>query len=78
MKYPLVRVEWDDAWGSVSWTPIEVLKETEKPASIITVGWLLLKDKEKLVVATTIDEENETACLCMTIPRGCVKGMVRL
>lgn len=71
MKYPIVLVIWDDAAGhDDAW---EDTVET-KPELIESVGFLLLKNRNYVVIAQDVDEDGKHNGRSQ-IPRGMVKKM---
>ncbi len=75
MKTPLVHVIWDDAFSTDAWTPILNLdKRTEVCHS---VGFLVAKTPELVVVAGTVSEDGE-ACCVIHIPRRMVKSITKV
>ncbi len=80
-KYPKVEVEWVDAHSSLDATTIsELIKQ--KPFLTQSVGYLMLEDKEKIILSFmnfgfNINEE----CLIkhyQVIPKGMVKKITKL
>ena len=73
-KPKLVYVEWTDAHSSDRWSTIEdALGTMTDMMHCKTVGWLLCKDKDFVLVANTMAWEGEpvpTACGTMHIPKG--------
>ena len=76
-KYPLVCVEWDDAYVTTQWVDPEELEETH--AWTLTVGWLLSDTSTQLVLTAAIaspdsDVSNHMAAR-ITLPRGMVRSI---
>ncbi len=67
----LVEVKWEDTFADVGWGGKEL-----KPVSVISVGWLLIKDKDKVVLASMIGTAGLDDYNCkQAIPRGCIKSI---
>ena len=62
-----VRVEWIDSHHIEGWTEVDKLAEIEKKI-IITIGWLVRKDKEGIVIANSLGQNPEQVCGIMCIP----------
>lgn len=69
-KYPLVWVEWEDAQGDTGWE--EVPDEVE-PCIAITAGFLIKETENYLIVASSIDTDNDHNNNRIQIPRGMVR-----
>jgi len=52
-KYPLVLVEWLDASARAGWTDLADAKDCPL-APCMSVGFLIHKDKDRLVVVATV------------------------
>lgn len=78
-KPKLVYVEWNDAHSRDRWDTIDnVLVTMTDLMHCKTVGYLLSKDVNCIVVANTIAWEGDpvpTTCGVLHIPRGCVTYM---
>lgn len=69
-QFPLVCVEWYDAYSTDAWTPIEELQASgNKPCR--TVGYCLLNNDTMIVVASTSDGAD--ACCTMHIDKRMVE-----
>ena len=85
IKLPIVEVEWIDASHYADHTVGLAGAQEMSGASTKTVGYLLKRDREKVVVAMThfydieLPKENITTeggfRIIWTIPRGCVKSI---
>ncbi len=69
-KPQMVAVEWQDAVGKGGWVKVNALPT---PARIVTVGWLIVSDNDKVTVASSVDlgDESEVGEV-ISIPRGMV------
>jgi len=80
LKYPIVLVSWFDAKdGSSGWHSIKDI-QAEKLATCYSVGWLVLKNEERIVVMSDYsNEENDhDGGRHITIPAGWVKSITYL
>jgi len=57
-KYPFVRVEWVDINSDSGWDDIETILSDE-PADCISHGWLLLKNDEKVIIASSNADDGD-------------------
>ena len=69
MRYPIVEIVWDDAAGH---DDMWLDKVVTKPELIISVGFLLLKSKDYIVIAQDLDEDGKHNGRSQ-IPRGMVR-----
>lgn len=81
-KIKRVEVEWFDSCQEhqVWWWIDEIIKEnTESKETFKSVGYLLYKDKNKTIIATSLhfgkDGEIEKAGTIFTIPTGSIKNI---
>ncbi len=65
MSYKVVQVIWKDAECVAAWTKLEDVKKAKLPV-ITTIGYLVYQDSERLVVASTISDDEVNAS--MSIP----------
>ena len=76
--YPLVEVKWNDATGESGWMDINKAK-LSKPARPVSLGYLLEKTKEKLIIFTDyiVDDEDGTLTVgnVTTIPAAWVQDV---
>ena len=79
--YPLVEVKWNDATGESGWMDINKAK-LSKPARPVSLGYLLEKTKEKLIIFTDyiVDEEDGTLTVgnVSTIPAAWVQDVTEI
>lgn len=79
IKPKLVYVEWTDAHSSDRWDTIDNASETMTDLMHCkTVGYLLCKNADCVVIANTIAWEGEsvpTTCGILHIPKGCITFM---
>jgi hypothetical protein len=75
MKPRPVKVLWQDAESWTRWDTWEHHCKRE-PYIVTTVGFELERDKKKICVALSINEDG-IASDVITIPRGCVKKITR-
>jgi hypothetical protein len=62
----VIYLEWTDACGQDGWHPIGAKDYT--PETIKTIGFLLLEDKEKVVVTHSLSDAYHNAYII--IPKG--------
>ena len=79
--YALVEVKWNDATGESGWMDINKAK-LSKPARPVSLGYLLEKTKEKLIIFTDyiVDDEDGTLTVCnvTTIPAAWVQDVTEI
>ncbi len=68
-------VTWVDACSSQEWKAIE--GSDDKPSPCVTVGFIVKETKKYIVVAGTLDVDNDNYCLAMTIPKKNITQIVR-
>jgi hypothetical protein len=82
MKDPIIiRVTWYDAHAADKWLSILDAQVTMSEIMLCeTIGYLLHKDKECIVIAHTIvlDEKCPVTCGIMHIPRKCIKSIIEV
>ncbi len=80
-KTPLVIVTWlDSVQTNGSWQHLSDFKK-QKPVTVGTVGWLIQKDDQVVVLAQSIgwtDEDNAQSAGRKVIPRCCVQKIEKL
>ena len=79
--YSLVEVKWNDATGESGWMDINKAK-LSKPAKPVSLGYLLEKTKEKLIIFTDyiVDDEDGTLTVgnVTTIPAAWVQDVTEI
>jgi len=83
MKPKIVEVEWSDARSVYECMSLPLAIETVQPfEGRQTVGYLIVKDRERIVVAGTYDKKDqhdaEGGADFTVIPRGWVKRITEL
>lgn len=81
MKYKLVKVEWDDAYGTDLWKTHDDLVEEFLNGSqfqCINVGWLIEKNSQCIVLASRIAPNEEQFGLIQTLPKKMIKKITYL
>lgn len=78
MKPRPVLIEWSDSThiSPGTWVDLDVAGEPG-PCDVITVGWLIAKDRRSVTIASSITEADDMRG-AFVIPTSCVKRMVRL
>ena len=82
-SFPLVLVEWEDAYnGNHDWFGIGALPDVFAPVICRTVGWLVREHAARLTLAMTVTDHGRgaegTLCDLFTIPRGCIRATTLL
>jgi len=76
-KYPIVYVEWIDAFACEEWHDEDELFDDhwddEKDMEIDQIGWLLKKDKRKILMASRYQPKNKKWGEIQLIPTTWVK-----
>ena len=68
-----VYIKWEDIYSHDPWIQdTDALAYMNEPCVCETIGFLILKDKDKVVVCNSVNSENQF-CGLMRIPRGCIK-----
>lgn len=74
----LYRVEWEDSASLGGWrTEEKILKDARTTVNIVSVGYLVRKGKQEIVLCQSYDEQgkiNDT----ISIPVGCVRNIRRI
>lgn len=70
-----VIVEWKDAKHGYGWQGGNLLVTVDLP-SVFSIGWLLEKNRDGVVLAQTWHEQNHAQTI--TIPRGMIVQIVDL
>jgi hypothetical protein len=72
-KKKFFEVHWVDSVSSGQWKTIEgVRKFSSKEFRIVTKGFLIMKNKKVVTIASSIGEDD-TYISMVGIPRGCIK-----
>ena len=72
----LCLIYWEDITGSSGWHgESEALKK--EPMKILSVGWLLKEDRDKVIIASTLSEDVGAADVNV-FPTGCIRKIVRI
>jgi len=75
MKTPgkLVLIEWQDSCSlNESWQDVETATQYHTSITCYSVGWVLRKDKQDIVIAATFDEAIKNVGEITAIPLSCV------
>ena len=74
MKRVLVLVKWQDTFADVGWGTEEL-----SPVKVNSVGWLIHKDKNKIVISSMVGTAGLEDYNCrQAIPRGCITSITNL
>lgn len=76
ISYPLVMVRWYDAETASEWGHIE--RDDWKLPAITTVGHLIKEGDDYIVIALSIDLDNEMCSDAITIPSGWIESFEML
>ena len=66
MKLPIVIVRWHDAVSEENWTPMKDVVSS-KPCEVYTMGYLLVKDEEKVILAHGLSNEEDPMVFSHTV-----------
>jgi len=72
-KYPIVYVEWADAYGSNEWIKDEDIEDEHLRKDRFTcynIGWLLRKTNKVYVIAALMNTADDQWGHVQTIPKG--------
>jgi len=71
-KYPIVLIEWVDAYGSNEWLDEDEVDENHlnrKKSLVFNIGWLLRKNREVYVISPMLDQNKSNWAHVETLPR---------
>lgn len=75
--YPLVLIEWEDAYtGDHDWFKLDTLPDAVLPLNVMTAGFLVQANNERVTLAQSFSHDS-AACL-WTIPRKMIRSMTKL
>jgi len=57
-EYPFVRIDWVDICSDSGWASVAELV-LEEPSNCVSYGWLLFKNKEKIIISSSTDNEGD-------------------
>ena len=70
----LVKIDWEDTFADVGWS-----NDKLSPIKVASVGWLICKDKDKVVISSMVGTASLQDFNCrQAIPRGCIKKITTL
>lgn len=75
MSWTIVEVEWLDSRAFAGWAHPEEHLERSRPSRCRSVGYLLLKDRERIVLAQSCSDDSGNVADPLAIPRGMVKAI---
>lgn len=67
-KRRAVFVRWIDSCGSGGWRAVEPMYQMHA-STVDSVGYVLREDEEEIVIAQSLDPDNDSVDNCLTIPR---------
>lgn len=74
--YPIVYVEWTDAWSEDGWKEVAEVHANKATAKCETIGYLVREEEEFIYIASTISQ-TQVAC-CMVVPKNMIKVLTHL
>lgn len=80
-KWPLnerVEVEWIDSCTNGVWAPPSYHITESKPTTCRSIGYILVEDTKKIVVAQSMSLNTGNICDTMSIPRVAVLKIKRI
>ena len=69
-KVRFVRVDWIDSVTNGGWSAANSVSTGAEPTHIVSGGFLLEKNKRRVVIAQSLSESTQEVCNLLTIPRG--------
>ena len=72
-----VYVIWHDAVSEDDWQDLDSAKELHSH-QIHSLGFLIEEDKNRIVIALSLDKENDSASQTLVIPKTWMLGMKKL
>lgn len=75
MTYPIVYIEWRDAFAGYNWAPVEVAEQTE-PSPCNSVGFLIADEEGHITLANSVSEDDVNGFI--VIPTGMITKRVQL
>lgn len=76
-NYEAEQIRWVDAVGTSSWRSIESVKRDEI-TEVDTLGFVIAEDEKCVVIAQSLDLDNENVTHVMVIPQVCIVGRWRI
>lgn len=73
MYKDMVLVKWVDSGGNGRWMDKQQA-ENDKICEIVSIGYLVVNNEEKITLVQSIDESNQTVNNMITIPKITVVG----
>ena len=73
----ILEIEWDDTATKMGWQRDKVLQD-ESPAPCRSVGYFRKQNKNCITIAKSVSDDDEDGLDAQTIPRGCIKRIIRL
>jgi hypothetical protein len=77
VQRPLVLVKWKDIISKDDWLKVSEAEKTH-PQLFISVGWLLSRSKECLVMTSCYSPEDDTVGAVLSIPTGTLVSVKKL
>lgn len=73
----LVKLEWTDIMTGEGWIPIVCAEVEEQLPIVISVGFVIYEDDERISLAGTIASDGDVNCR-IHIPKGCIRKRTEL
>lgn len=71
----IIEVVWEDAWSESGWFMLGEEKESvEKSIIVRSIGYLLAKNKYRILMARSLSSDNTCADI-FAIPKVCIKSI---
>lgn len=77
-KRPLVVIEWIDTCSHDGWRTEKFCIDNNKPSRCCSVGWLLKKSRDKVLITTMREIDDDGCNDRQSIPRKAVTSIRRL
>jgi len=73
-KNRLVEVEWEDSCAYRGW---QITEQTEisMPSQCRSIGYLMVKDDDRIVIAQSLDDDGMSVADVIVIPKSAVKRL---
>ena len=75
MERKIVEIEWADSYGGGgTWVQRDEALGLE-PSHILSVGYLIHRDKTKVIILQSITDVGDLVMGALVIPKGCVQSI---
>lgn len=76
-KREILEIEWEDTTTISGWRSDGFLQKAV-PSPCRTVGYFRKQDKNSITITKSIADDDDDGLDGQTIPRGCIKKIIRL